>query len=496
MNELNESTQQLIKLAITTGRANQSPQTGYIQYCYDTLEEGVQDTIPLMENVLFALALLRTEDSGYRQEANELLTNLLAFQNTSDDATKGNFPVYLHEYPKCKDPFLGAQLLVPFYWILKTEQENLTPLLTIKLTTAARSLLNYSLKVLNIDSTPFQSAIRLAAAAQAFGILWNDTALTQQGEQLLKELNKQSESDSFGSWFSPPYIADTLIALQMVYSEILSSPWKHFWDHLTRTWSSEICSYVGPKIKDFQDQGEPKVSLYDLALGLLSESYPYRAFTQNPYQLHGVLLHPTHDLFRKHDLPLDHKGEVAGLKWHVHQGTKYAYSAIQKGVLPSAELEKGYHAFSLVWGDKTCTHTFVCQGGGSAFIDFNPVENGVDLFFYLPPITQESIRDKAEISFFCDQHEGLKVPLMGVTPPTFQLNDSVIVGDRSFEFSLVFLLQEGDGRFIGYFSPQNRLAQINKKGEHRFKSFDWEFSLRTIRRFTACKIKVEIRFNP
>ena len=50
----------LIDLNIETGRKYQSAQTGFIHYCYETPYEMTRDTIPLLENACFALALFRS----------------------------------------------------------------------------------------------------------------------------------------------------------------------------------------------------------------------------------------------------------------------------------------------------------------------------------------------------------------------------------------------------------------------------------------------------
>jgi len=107
---------QLVNLAVNSGRSLQSSQTGFVHHCYRQLDYMSHDTIPLYENFLFALALMRERTAESFAEAKTLIDKLLYFQ----ESEAGNFPVYIHEYPLCKDRNLAAQLLPVFYWILRT----------------------------------------------------------------------------------------------------------------------------------------------------------------------------------------------------------------------------------------------------------------------------------------------------------------------------------------------------------------------------------------
>ena len=85
-----------VEHAINCGRRLQSSQTEYVH---------IQDTIPFYENILFALALLRSRQKDNIQEGIKIISNLLKF------AHENNFPASLHEYPICKNPYLPISLL-------------------------------------------------------------------------------------------------------------------------------------------------------------------------------------------------------------------------------------------------------------------------------------------------------------------------------------------------------------------------------------------------
>ncbi len=110
MDQEEKEKRKLVELALAAGRRRQSKQTGFVHHCYEN-REAEKETIPLYENSAFVLALFRSKLSENVLEARALLTKLLAFE------VGGNFPVYLHEYPLCRDLYLGAKLKKIFRWI-------------------------------------------------------------------------------------------------------------------------------------------------------------------------------------------------------------------------------------------------------------------------------------------------------------------------------------------------------------------------------------------
>ena len=100
-----------VDLALKAGRKRKSVRTGFIHLFPG--EETASDTIPLFENVCFAMALIQQKQTEAILEAKELLERVLAFQTG-----EGNFPIYLHEFPRCYDRWMGlkiAPLLLQIY---------------------------------------------------------------------------------------------------------------------------------------------------------------------------------------------------------------------------------------------------------------------------------------------------------------------------------------------------------------------------------------------
>ena len=91
------------KIAMSAAKKRISSQTGFIHYWRDDPYLSRQDTIPSVENFIHAYALFRTKTVEHIQEGKALLEKLLAFE------VDGNFPIYLHEFPKCADSRLPAE---------------------------------------------------------------------------------------------------------------------------------------------------------------------------------------------------------------------------------------------------------------------------------------------------------------------------------------------------------------------------------------------------
>lgn len=84
-----------IEFALLAGKKRLSPRTGFVHLFP---EDEALDTIPLYENFCFAFALMRQKTAEGVLAGKELLERLLAFQ-----LPDGNFPVYLHDFPKAHD---------------------------------------------------------------------------------------------------------------------------------------------------------------------------------------------------------------------------------------------------------------------------------------------------------------------------------------------------------------------------------------------------------
>lgn len=496
MDDRKDPTRQLVELAVSAGRARQSPQTGFIHYCYQPGDEEEQDTIPLYENFLYALALFRLRTVESIQDAKDFLTKLCAFQNLTEGETQGNFPIYLHEFPQCKERFQSVHILAPLFWIFKEYTPVLGNELKQILTDCVHHLLNHAWKSHLQKAAPFQVAIKLAAVSVGFGELWKDKQLTDKGTQLLDSLKKETEDPTFGSFYSPSYLGETLTALQIAYPSIKQSPWKEFLETVQSSKSPSCRSFAGPAVRVFQKEKEPILTIYDLYVHALFAGTSYRAFQNHPIQLQGALVHPFEQTAEDKVKPVEKTGIVAGFQWVLYHTPHYSYSALQKTKLPNPSLEKGFHPFYMVWGDSTTTETFVCQGGNPSFVDFVANKKDVELIFDLAePLNSEEREKNREIVFYVNQHQDVKITVAGQVANTFQMDQEIILEDRFIQIKLVFQLESGDGRFMGHINPANRPSQVLAKGKHRFSAYDTAIGLRTVRRFTPCRVRVKMQIK-
>jgi len=71
-------------------------------------------TIPVFENLLYVLALMRTHNLSNIQKATDILKRLLHFQ-----LEDGSFPKYIHEFPVCDKPLSNIHYLAPLHLLDK-----------------------------------------------------------------------------------------------------------------------------------------------------------------------------------------------------------------------------------------------------------------------------------------------------------------------------------------------------------------------------------------
>ncbi len=241
------------KIALEAGRLAQSPQTKLVHLHYDKPFEERHDTIPLVENFLFALALLRTRMSENVLEAKGLLQHLLHFQNG-----EGNFPVYLHEFPKCREPFCGAKILPALYWIQKDFGHVLGSELSDNLKASAERIVRHC----NSRETPPPPHIAILIEAY-------------EGKPLSSPPT------------SPTAFACALIAAQMQGHPLDGLPWNSAFEF----WHIGGESYEGPHEYDPRYQEGPYRLLYDFFMHTAYDTLPPISHP-HPYALYAALIQP------------------------------------------------------------------------------------------------------------------------------------------------------------------------------------------------------------
>lgn len=99
-------TKAFVKRAVAVGRERQSSLTGFVHYAFEDPES--RDTIPVYENMLFALALCRTNQADHILEGRDIVLKLYPYFEIS-----GAFGIYLHEWPEIRKPLANVRILFP-----------------------------------------------------------------------------------------------------------------------------------------------------------------------------------------------------------------------------------------------------------------------------------------------------------------------------------------------------------------------------------------------
>lgn len=466
---MNESFKKLIDLSVSCGDKRISSQTDYVHLKYHALVDEIQNTIPTVENFLYALALFRTKSVENMTKAKGMIEKLLHFQTVS-----GNFPVYLHEYPECKDNYLSIQLMPPLYWILKNFSQVLGSDLKTKLETAVLKLVTYTENATQTKNLPFFMRIQMAASVFAIQKL----LLKVENKTLLTEFTVNCEDA-----FDPKTLSHMIVATQMIDPDLSKSFIPGFLEHLSKTWDMNFNAYKGPAFLEHQLGFEPEGTLYDLFMGALTKKFSKRALKDAPFHLMAALIQETDNEL----LPSlnDWTYEMNSNKLMVFSNPKYSVAVAEKSV----------SSFKLLWGDLNRLHTLKIEGGNSKKFTFSKNDQVLTFLFELGKLPELEDKEKSrEVAFYFDLFDNTSVKIDGLKATTFQINETVEVEIDSFKFSLKFEIVEGNGQFLGHFMRGNRPSQIGNKGINRFSAFDNQLFLRTIRRKEGepCTIKATL----
>ncbi len=475
----------LIEMAIAAGRKRQSQQTSLIHHHYRSSEEDCQDSIPLVENYLFALALFRSRAIESISEGKSILERLLYFQNVQAGDSRGNFPVYLHDYPTCHDWYAGIAVLAPLYWILAQFHHILGQGLKARTESAVRELLQYVEGAHKKKALPFLCALKAASAIKAFGMYWQDAAQVARAEEWLETLSKEDKRMWLGC---PAAIGEVLAALQMSYSSLSKSPWHPLWNDLVTTWHQPSGAFAGPSSKEFQMGLEPQATLYDLYMGLLSGGFSFRVLQDSIFHLQGALIQPFEEQLPDVQLPFYSDSLISK--------DTYALSLLNRSEGWNKASDPGFHPFRLVWGTPQRVHSLVCQGGNCRTSAFTKERDGAALHFILgEPIESEDREKLRETLFFLDLDDDHLITVAGIPATTFRLEEPIVITTPTLKITLQFAIEEGEGQFMGHIMKGNRPAQINLKGSHRRHAYDWQIFLRTVRRSPHLKLRASVSLD-
>lgn len=240
----------MVDLALNACKKRYSQQTEFIHFFAGDPLSVRQDTIPSLENFLYAYTLFRSKLVDNIQQAKSLIERLLSFE------VEGNFPYYLHEYPNRVDPCHSSQFLAPIFYILRDFSSVLGEELEQKLKCLANRIVNHlsALQITKSISSVAENRL-LAFLGQFDPDLWNPK--------------------------TPSEWADFCICSQMAGKPLTKA---------LAVWDPIHSVYVGGCLERLQESLEPAVTLFDLFMGEVYRSFSSRALQSDLVHLKAGLI--------------------------------------------------------------------------------------------------------------------------------------------------------------------------------------------------------------
>lgn len=270
---------QAANFALKVGRKMQKRQTGLVHFCYQSEDRKTHDTIPTLENALFALSLFRSRLADNVMEAKAIIEKLLPFEN------EGNFPVYLHNFPEQTDPFMGLKLFPVLFWIAH-DFSHVIGDLKVKLPACMERIIK---RAKALDLPPWAD-FRLKAIEGEVGSFPKTVFDWGEGLVSLQIAEKKG--------------ADTREAFEMA----------------TSLWHPDLSLYIGPISQRHQDGLYPEVNLFDLFMCEWQKKIPTRLEALPPVCLKGALIRPRDVVFANKPVPfIDH--DPLFIAWSDHSLT-------------------------------------------------------------------------------------------------------------------------------------------------------------------------------
>ncbi|MEM1282684.1 MAG: hypothetical protein AAGG81_03940 [Chlamydiota bacterium] len=476
------------ELSLQAGRERLSEQTGFVHYNYHI--EGCAQSIPILENVIFAYALLKNKSVESIQEAKDLLEKILHFQNFDEVASQGNFPIYLHEYPRCKDRLLSINLLPVFYWILQQFSQVLGSHLNERLQRAVNGLIQRSLCTAEEKALPYHYTLKLSSSLSSFGDLFSDHSLKAQSEQVLELLEIDTQNTD---WYSPSSIGDILLSLQLLGRSLSDSGWPKFWEHLCNTYDSRLKTYIGPCFQQYFMKQGPEVTLYDYYMCSSTQTISNRLDENSIVHLHATLIQPHDNIFPEKTLPVKLNGSIGSKQWSLFSDDLCSLSALNHRGNKLDSLWKGILPMHCLFLNGQSLISLVAQGGNYTELIGEIESHSIQLNYELPPeVDVEHKEEKKEVVLSFTRSDDISIFVQGKKSNTFQLGEEVTIQFKETTVTTSFELVEGEGRFVGHIMPGNRPSQLGLKNGNRFNAYDWQLLLRTLTRSSHCHIRVNI----
>jgi hypothetical protein len=444
-----EAGRKLIHLASEYGKKMVSPQTGYLHYY--GFSASVHMTIPFLDNLHLALLWMRMHTVELVQAGKVLLDNLLKFE------TEGNFPVFLHEYPLCKDEYLPHKVYLPLAFIYKEFGPVLGQELRLKVQAALDRVHTYC--EANVSISKLLHYKMLCA------------------QRLMGKLEKTPVFD--GHYLMPEMHAEAALAYYLTESSLKG---QKLWDDLEKGWHTTTAAFAGPVRMGSQNKLYPQITAYELLMWYLQGEVPHRTD-----------LLESHSLLWASMLPLCCKDPVPHNAFN-----PIAITVADKPTALQSNEDYRFHPLYILWGSSAQPTTFTCQIEPQVRVTGNHSNGRTELLFTFEEEFSGNDDDKAkEVNFYFtrlpDQHPIMTVN--GIKASIFEEKDLFTIEYKDLNIKMHFEVLDDQGRFVAHLLPGNRPSQLVNFGGERFSVFDWQILLRTVTRNVDTKLKVIIEVN-
>ena len=252
---LEEAPRKNLELHSEAAKKRVSGQTGYLHLFSEAPNVVEQGTIPLLENMYYVLGLFRTRLSDPIIEGKLILEKLLSFE------VEGNFPIYLHHFPNCKDRSVSLHMLPVFYYLLKDYRQVLGKDLTRKVEDLTDRIVAHAEKIRQEKALSFGAEVKFLSFTK----------------QLV--CKKPSSSQEWGEY---------LLALHMSEDPILV---EHELQKAARVWNAHLGLYIGEGRAHPQDGYFPKATLFDLFMAAQTGAFSEQLLSNHILFLSGSLVH-------------------------------------------------------------------------------------------------------------------------------------------------------------------------------------------------------------
>lgn len=474
----------IVERAIQFGKTLKSEETGFLHFNYEKPFLKVFQTIPVYENLLFALALFKSHKVEQIQEAKLLLKRVLGFQNP----LSGGFPLYLHEYPETLDSAHGVRLLAPFYWILK-EYGHILGELKAPLSEAVSGALRYSLKESAEKRSSYSQSVLLSSALLALGSFFEHSEWVEEGQRTLDLLAFRQ----LDGWLSTTHIGEMVIGLQMALPFVPADSWKPFWEMVEKVWDKSLGAYTGPSLREWFEKGKPKKTFFSLFCQTLMEegSKELPSFVD----LEGVLIQFSNHAKSFSSLSCSIKGSYRGALWETVKEHGGSLTFLEKKEIVNQAQDATYTPFSFSWKEGEELFSFACQGSGCKAFSWEKKKEAYLLSFELAHHREINEDKRQDLCFYLSFHPSTRLFYEGRPVNTFELDQKLELRLGQKSFFLKFNSKDRDRVFAGQLIRGCRPAEIERREEAKFEAYDTILFLREIGKPQEAFISLELSFS-